>query len=128
MVNLVAKSCRSHNLISHSCRPDGSGDWKSYHLQFTHTGLRFEWTYAQKLDNALLCLRGKTLKFFSTRSHSVQQDFKLMMENMLQRFGNKDIPFNQEAASGRKSECRRVNRRIGRESARNCYRWVQRSH
>lgn len=70
-------------------------------------------------------LARETLKFFSTRFHSVQQDFQLMMENMLQRFGNKDIPFNQEAASGRKAEGRRVNRRIGRESARNCYRWVQ---
>lgn len=34
---------------------DGSGDWNSYHLQFTHTALRFEWTDAQKLDNFLLC-------------------------------------------------------------------------
>jgi hypothetical protein len=32
-----------------------SGDWNSYHLQFTHTALRFEWTDAQKLDNVLLC-------------------------------------------------------------------------
>lgn len=37
-------------------------------------------------------LARETLKFFSTRFHSVQQDFQLMMENMLQRFGNKDIP------------------------------------
>ena len=28
---------------------DGSWDWNSYHLQFTHTALRFEWTDAQKL-------------------------------------------------------------------------------
>ena len=34
---------------------DGSGDWNSYHLQFTHTALRFDWTDAQKLDNFLLC-------------------------------------------------------------------------
>lgn len=59
---------------------DGSGDWNSYHLQFTHTALRFEWTDAQKLDNFLLCLREKALKFFSTRPQSVQKDFKLMME------------------------------------------------
>jgi hypothetical protein len=71
---------------------DGSGDWKSYHLQFTHTALRFEWTDAQQLDNFLLCLRGKALKFFSARPQSVQHDFKLMMEKMFQRFGNKDLP------------------------------------
>jgi hypothetical protein len=71
---------------------DGSGDWKSYQLQFTHTALRFEWTDAQKLDNFLLCFRGKALKFFSTRPQSVQKDFKLMMEKMFQRFGNKDLP------------------------------------
>jgi hypothetical protein len=63
---------------------DGSGDWKSYQLQFTHTALRFEWTDAQKLDNFLLCFRGKALKFFSTRPQSVQKDFKLMMEKMFQ--------------------------------------------
>ena len=47
---------------------DGSGDWKSYHLQFTHTALRFEWTDAQKLDIFLLCLRGKALKYASSIS------------------------------------------------------------
>ena len=47
---------------------DGSGDWKSYHLQFTHTALRFEWTDAQKLDNFLQCLRGKALKYASSIS------------------------------------------------------------
>jgi hypothetical protein len=71
---------------------DGSGDWKSYHLQFTHTALRFDWTDDQKHNNFLLCLRGKALKFFSTRPQSVQKDFKLMMEKMFQRFGNKDLP------------------------------------
>jgi hypothetical protein len=70
----------------------GDGDWKSYHLQFVHTATRFEWGELQKLDNFLMCLRGKALKYFSTRPTSVQRDFDTLMDKMAQRFGNKDLP------------------------------------
>ena len=71
---------------------DGTSDWKAYKLQFTHTATRFEWDDQQKLDNLLLCLRGKALKFFSTRPTSVQNNFVDMMDKMTRRFGNKELP------------------------------------
>lgn len=71
---------------------DGTSDWKSYHLQFVHTATRFEWGELQKLDNFLMCLRGKALKYFSTRPTSVQRDFDTLVDKMAQRFGDKDLP------------------------------------
>ena len=71
---------------------DGTSDWKAYQLQFTHTATRFKWDDQQKIDNLLLCLRGKALKFFSTRQSSVQNNFTQMMEQLSRRFGNKELP------------------------------------
>jgi len=70
---------------------DENNDWKSYYLQFEDTANRFEWNEEQKLDNCLLCLRGKALKFFSTRPVSIQKYFDQLMEKMNQRFGKKDL-------------------------------------
>ena len=71
---------------------DGTNDWKPYQLQFSHTATRFDWDEQQKLDNLLLCLRGKALMFFSTRPASVEKNFTELMDKMNRRFGNKELP------------------------------------
>ena len=57
-----------------------------------HVAKRFEWDNTAKLDNLLMFLRDKALKFYSTRPLSVQKNCDQLMEKMTQRFGNKELP------------------------------------
>lgn len=71
---------------------DGKTDWRPYFLQFTHIADRYKWTPEQRLDNLIECLRDKALKFFSVKAKTVQGDYNLLCNKLMERFGRKDLP------------------------------------
>ena len=74
---------------------DGT-NWNAYKIQFTETAAMFDWDNQQKIDNLLLHVRGKALKFFSTRPSSVQNNFIQMMDQMSIRFGTEELPKEEQ--------------------------------
>lgn len=71
---------------------DGKMDWRLYLLQFERISKKYKWSEEDKLDKLIECLRDRALKYFSTRSKTVQNDYQAMCKQMEERFGRKDLP------------------------------------
>ena len=71
---------------------DGKGDWRPYYAQFNHIANRYHWTTQQRLDKLIECLRDRALKFFTSRSKTVQEDYHAICKKLNERFGSKDLP------------------------------------
>lgn len=54
---------------------DGKMDWRLYLLQFERISKKYKWSEEDKLDKLIECLRDRALKYFSTRSKTVQNDY-----------------------------------------------------
>lgn len=70
---------------------DGTGQWKSFYMQFKMYASIKGWTEEQKLHNLCLCLKDKALDFYVCQSEFIQDDFEQMVYKMEKRFGKKDI-------------------------------------
>ncbi|CAG2201941.1 CAST [Mytilus edulis] len=71
---------------------DGKADWRPYFAQFCHIAKRCKWSEQQKLDNLIVCLRDKALKFYSSRPVEIKDNFQVLCKKMNDRFGRKDLP------------------------------------
>lgn len=71
---------------------DGKADWRPFYLQFTTIADKYGWSKEHRLFKIIECLRDKALKFYSGRSSSVQSDFDVLVKQMNQRFGKKELP------------------------------------
>ena len=70
---------------------DGSGQWKSFYIQFKMYANIKGWSEQEKLNNLCLCLRDKALDFFVCQPDHIQQNYLRIVEKMEKRFGKKDI-------------------------------------
>jgi len=71
---------------------DGKSDWRPYYTQFLHIAEICKWTDKQRIDNLIVCLRDKALKFYSSRHVKVKATFADLCEKLNERFGSKDLP------------------------------------
>lgn len=71
---------------------DGRNDWRPYFVQFNHIANRYNWTNQQRLDKLIECLRDKALKFFTSRSTAIQEDYQAICKKLNERFGSRDLP------------------------------------
>lgn len=71
---------------------EGKRDWRAYHTQFMHIANICKWTEKQKLDNLIVCLRDRALKFYSSRSKAVKENFSDLCQKLNDRFSRTDLP------------------------------------
>ncbi|VDH98170.1 Hypothetical predicted protein [Mytilus galloprovincialis] len=67
---------------------DGKADWRPYFAQFCHIAKRCKWSEQQKLDNLIVFLRDKALKFYSSRPVEIKDNFQVLYES-LEEFADK---------------------------------------
>ena len=85
-VNTEKTKTRKSSLEHEQIRYDGKMKWYLYLLQFEHITKKYKWSGEDKLDKLIECLRDKVLKFFSTRSNTVQNDYQALCKKMEERF------------------------------------------
>ncbi|XP_056014940.1 interaptin-like [Ostrea edulis] len=97
--NIYTNANRNQSLIDkHSPAPpklstyDGKIEWRPYFIQFNHIAKKYSWPESEKLDKFIECLRDKALKFFSSRSDTVQSNFNQLCQQMKERFDKRDQP------------------------------------
>jgi hypothetical protein len=87
------KQIRTHGLLPPRLNTyDGKMDWRLCLLQFERISKKYKWSEEDKLDKLIECLKDRALKFFSTRSKTVHNDYQAMRKQIEERFGRKDLP------------------------------------
>jgi len=61
---------------------DGRTDWRAYYTQFEHIAEVCKWSPKQRLDNLIVCLRDKALKFYSSRTNHAKLSFAELSQKM----------------------------------------------
>ena len=71
---------------------DGTGQWKSFYLQFdTYARIR-NLTDQEKLEELIILLKDRAIDFLSCQPNHIRYNFQLAIAKLEQRFGKKDLP------------------------------------
>jgi hypothetical protein len=70
-----------------------TGKWKAFIFQFEEAVSAHKWKSERKLVNLKLCLRGKAVEFYQSRPKEVRKSYKKLKQSLMQRYGQKDLPF-----------------------------------
>ncbi|RXM33956.1 hypothetical protein EOD39_5080 [Acipenser ruthenus] len=87
--NHSANSCCSNVKLA---TYDGKEDWDSFFVPFEQVARRHGWTDSERVDKLHEHLRGAAIRYMCSLSEHVREDYSLLVEQLTQRFGQKDPP------------------------------------